>query len=268
MTATTLTAGLGRRERLAVLASLLALAALAWLYLWIDAQRMEAAMTLMSGGMSGGMKMSMAAPWDPATLLMTFLMWSVMMVGMMLPSAAPAILLYAAMVRKNRHQGTALLSAWLFTSGYLAVWTGFSLAATLLQAGLEQAALMSPMMVSTSAWLSGGLLIVAGIYQWLPIKDVCLEKCRAPLQFFLMRWQPGAAGALRMGAEHGAFCVGCCWALMGLLFVAGVMNLLWVALIAGFVLAEKLLPADAWVGRWFGRAAGAAMILAGGALMI
>ena len=144
------------------------------------------------------------------------------------------------------------------------MWTGFSLAAALLQAGLHTAALLTPMMVSKSTLLTGGLLMVAGIYQWLPVKEVCLRNCRAPLQFFLFRWRPGMSGAFRMGVEHGVFCVGCCWALMVLLFTAGVMNLLWVAVIAGFVMLEKLLPS----GRLFGRLAGILMTVFGFGMLV
>lgn len=251
-------AGYPRRERVLALAGLLAVTALAWLYLWLEAGRM--------GAMPAGMAEMRAPPWDIGTLALTFVMWSVMMVGMMLPSAAPAILLYGAMVRKNREAGTALPALWIFVAGYLTVWTGFSLAATLLQAGLAAGGLLTPAMSAASAWLSGGLLIVAGLYQWSPAKAACLRKCRAPLQFFLVRWRSGAAGAVRMGAEHGLYCVGCCWALMLLLFAAGVMNLLWVALIAGFVFVEKLLPLARSVGRWTGTAliaAGGIVILAG-----
>jgi predicted metal-binding membrane protein len=256
------------RGRLPMLAGLLGVAALAWLYLWYDAARM-AAMDTMPGSGSMGMGMGMsttgpAAVWRPLPFLLTFLMWAVMMVGMMLPSAAPAVLHYGALVRGNRERGRAMPSAWLFTAGYLAVWTVFSLAATVLQSALQAAAMVTPMMVSASVWLSGGLLVAAGIYQWLPLKDACLRTCRAPLQFFLFHWRPGARGAVRMGMEHGAICVGCCWALMLLLFVAGVMNLLWVALIAAFVLAEKLAPP-----RWpVARAAGAALVVAGIGLMV
>jgi len=242
------------RERFVALASLLAVAALAWLHLWNEAAGMAAAPDAMA----------MAPVWSIESLFLTFLMWSIMMVGMMLPSAAPAILLYGAMAKKNRERGTTLPAVWVFTAGYLAMWTAFSLAATLLQAGLEAAALVTPMMVSDSRWLSGGLLVVAGIYQWLPVKEACLEKCRAPLQFFLFRWRPGAVGAFRMGAEHGAYCTGCCWALMLLLFTAGVMNLIWVALIAAFVFVEKLLPP----GRLIGRLAGLGLVLAGGGVML
>lgn len=228
-----------RRDRLVILASLMAVAALAWLYLWIEAGRMDA--------------MPVAtASWDARSLLLMFLMWSVMMVGMMLPSAAPAILLYASIARKNRAAGSSLPPAWIFTAGYLAVWTAFSVAATLLHMAFEAERLLTPMMVAANVRLTGGLLILAGIYQRLPVKDACLRKCRAPLQFLLFHWRPGGVGTFRMGAEHGLYCVGCCWALMLLLFTAGVMNLVWVAIIAGFVFIEKLLPAGPRIGRLAG----------------
>lgn len=247
-----------RREKSVALAGLLGIAAIAWYYLWREA----AGMSPMSMDMEAGMGGMANAPhvWSVAWLASTCVMWTIMMAGMMLPSASPAIVLYGSMVRRNREQGSMLPSVWLFASGYLAVWTGFSIAVTVLQAALQAGGLVDAMMVSSSAWLTASLLVVAGVYQWLPAKDACLEKCRDPLQFFLFRWQSGACGAFRMGVEHGAFCTGCCWALMLLLFAAGVMNLLWVALIAGFVLVEKLLPA----GRWTARLAGVAMIAAGG----
>jgi predicted metal-binding membrane protein len=241
-----------RLDRVAVLSSLLGIAALSWVYLWLEAAGM------------GAMAMPMPkSPWGPESLLPTFLMWAIMMCGMMIPSAAPAILMYGSIVRRNRERGSILPSVWIFTGGYLVIWTGFSLAAALLQAALGASGLLTPMMVSDSAWLTGGLLVIAGVYQWLPIKDACLEKCRAPLQFFMFRWRSGAAGAFLMGAEHGAFCVGCCWAIMLLLFAVGVMNLLWVALIAGLVLVEKLLPG----GKLAGRLIGAGLVI-GGAAMI
>jgi predicted metal-binding membrane protein len=186
-------------------------------------------------------------------------MWAVMMVGMMLPGAAPTILAYGALVRKNGERGAVLPAAWIFISGYLAVWTGFSVAATLLQIALEKAALLTPMMVSANRGLSAAILVAAGIYQWLPFKARCLRHCQNPLQFFLTHWRPGAAGTLRMGVESGTWCLGCCWALMLILFVAGVMNLLWIALITGFVLVEKLLPA----GRFGSTVSGALFVLAG-----
>jgi predicted metal-binding membrane protein len=250
-----------RRDRGVVGASLALVVALAWLYLWRDAASMGDA------GMAG-MPMAdmpgMAPAPGPASLALTFVMWAVMMVGMMLPSAAPTILLYATLVRRNGERGTVLPGAWVFTSGYLAAWTSFSLLAALLQVALHGASLVTPALVFASTVMSAAALIGAGVYQWLPAKEVCLRKCRDPLQFLLAQWRPGAAGAFRMGVRSGAYCVGCCWALMLLLFVAGVMNLGWVALIAGFVLAEKLLPGV----RVVPRLAGAAMILWGAALLI
>jgi predicted metal-binding membrane protein len=245
-----------RRERVVVVASLLGLAALAWAWLLTEAGRQHA----MSGmGAMDGMA-GMAAP-ASIPLALTFLMWAVMMAGMMLPSALPATLLYGSMVRRN--QDAVLPATWMFAGGYLAVWAGFALAATLLQTALDASGLLTPAMASASRWLTGALLLLAGIYQWLPLKDACLGRCRAPLQFFLFHWRPGPAGAFRMGAEHGVICVGCCWALMLLLFAVGVMNLLWVALIAGFILIEKLFPG----GRLVGRLAGAALALAGIAMI-
>jgi predicted metal-binding membrane protein len=243
-----------RRDRAAVVATLAVLVVLAWVYLWRDAASMGA-MESMEG--MAGMSMD-SSPWRDAALM--FVMWSVMMVGMMLPSAAPAILLYTAMVRRNSERGNVLPAAWTFAAGYLAVWTGFSAAATLLQLLLQRAELLTPMMVAANRPMAGALLIVAGVYQWLPAKEACLSHCRSPVEFMLTNWRGGAAGPFRMGAEHGFYCLGCCWALMLLLFVAGVMNLLWVALIAAFVLFEKLVPG----GRWLSRAAGAGMIVAGG----
>lgn len=246
-----------RHDRRAVTASLVLVAALAWLYLWRDATAMGHA------GMAGMPMADMPHVLSAATLALTFVMWAVMMVGMMLPSAAPTILLYGTLVRKNGERGTVLPAVWVFTSGYLAVWAGFSLVAALLQVGLDETELLTPMMVSASKGLSAAMLIAAGIYQCLPVKATCLSKCRNPMQFFITRWRIGTAGAFRMGAEHGLFCVGCCWALMLLLFVAGVMNLVWVALIAGFVLAEKLLPA----GKFTSGCAGVALVLLGLFLM-
>jgi predicted metal-binding membrane protein len=195
----------------------------------------------------------------PAPFALTALMWAVMMAAMMLPGAAPTVLLYASLVRKNAERGTVLPSTWVFASGYVLAWAGFGLVATALQTMLEQAGLLTPMMSSASRWLTAGLLVAAGIYQLTPLKAACLTHCRDPVQFLMAHWRPGATGALRMGVAHGAYCVGCCWALMLLLFVVGVMNLVWVALIAAFVSIEKLLPAGPLTGRF----AGAALIVAG-----
>jgi predicted metal-binding membrane protein len=243
-----------RRDRLLVALSLAGVVALAWFYLWREAASMHP-------GNGGSMAMPMPAmpAMDPATLALTFVMWVVMMAGMMLPSAAPTVLLYGAMVRKHAERGMVLPAVWVFVSGYLLVWAGFSLAAALLQAALEHAALLTPMMASASKRLNGALLVAAGVYQLTPLKDLCLSNCRNPLQFFMTQWRPGTTGALRMGISQGAYCVGCCWMLMLLLFAVGVMNLAWVALIAVFVFVEKLLPA----GRLTSRFGGAALIVFG-----
>ncbi len=186
-------------------------------------------------------------------------MWAVMMVGMMLPSATPTILLFAALGRRHKAGGRRLAPVWTFAAGYISVWTAYSLGATALQWGLERAALLSPMMASTSAVLGGLILIAAGLYQLSPAKRRCLEHCRSPVEFLSRRWRNGAAGAFAMGLEHGAFCLGCCWVLMALLFVGGVMNLLWVAAIAVFVLAEKAAP----FGRGLSRVSALLLVLAG-----
>jgi len=193
--------GLNRHDRIVTIASLVGLAAVAWIYLWWEAQRM-AGMSMPGRGMAtaGAMVVPKVPVWDIESLLLTFLMWSVMMVGMMLPSAIPAILMYGSVCRKQRTDRPVLASVWLFTAGYLFVWTGFSAGATVLQALLTIFAVLTPTMASASPWLTAGLLVAAGVYQWLPAKTVCLEKCRAPLQFFMFRWRPGRAGAFWMGA--------------------------------------------------------------------
>jgi len=190
---------------------------------------------------------------------LVFLMWAVMMVGMMVPSVAPTTMVYAAVARKAARQGSIVAPTATFVAGYVFMWTLFSALATLAQWGLESAALLSPMMVATSPALGAGLLIAAGVYQITPAKAACLRRCRSPAHFISEHWRAGTLGALRMGVEHGAFCLGCCWLLMGLLFVGGVMNLLWITVIAGFVLVEKLMPH----GRVAGVLSGGAMILVG-----
>jgi predicted metal-binding membrane protein len=247
-----------RRDRAILVVSLCALAAIAWLYLWREADIMD---RMMAGELPMAMQPTAASA---VTLLLAFLMWAVMMVGMMLPSAAPMILFYAAMVRRNSERGTQLPAAWIFTAGYLLVWTAFSMAATGLQVLFEALSVASSMMEVSSRWLAGGLLVVAGIWQWSPLKEACLAKCRSPLHFIAGHWHTGRTGALRMGTIHGLYCLGCCWALMLLLFVGGVMNLLWVALISAFVLVEKLTPP----GRLVGRVAGVGFAVAGMYLLV
>jgi predicted metal-binding membrane protein len=236
-----------RRDRVVVATGLLGLAALAWAYVAGMAEPTGAGMS---------MPMGSAAAWSAGELCWLVGMWAVMMIAMMIPSAAPAILLYASVSRHRQSQSIPAVSAGWFTLGYLLAWTAFAVAAAGLQWALHGAALLSSGMRSASPWLGGGLLIAAGVYQWLPLKGTCLAHCRSPLGFFAAEWREGRAGALAMGLRHGLHCVGCCWLLMALLFVAGVMNLLWIATIAGFVLVEKVMPG----GRTVGRVAGAALV--------
>lgn len=233
-----------------VLGSIAAVTALAWLYLVVIA------------GMTSMADMARLRPWTGAEAVMMFIMWAVMMVGMMLPSATPMVLLYARVCRKSLDMAAPDTGA--FVMGYVAVWTLFSAAATALQWGLEQAALLSPTMTSASPFFAGMVLVLAGLYQWTPAKQACLSRCRSPVEFLSTHWRPGAGGAFAMGLRHGAFCVGCCWALMALLFVGGVMNLLWVALITVFVLLEKVVP----FGHGVGKTAGALLALAGLAVIV
>jgi len=236
-----------RRDRVVVAAGLAAITAIAWVSVVQMAREMSptASMAMPMSGSSGAPALGWLVP-----------MWIVMMVAMMLPSAAPTILLFASVARRRRSQGVATASAAVFTLGYLLIWAVYAALAATVQWKLHEAALLSPAMVSASPWLGGGLLVAAGVYQWLPVKDACLAHCRSPLGFLSSEWREGVSGALVMGVRHGSFCVGCCALLMALLFVAGVMNLLWVAAIAIFVLAEKLGPG----GRWLGRASGLLMI--------
>ncbi|MBA5635506.1 DUF2182 domain-containing protein [Duganella sp. LX20W] len=222
---------------------------LAWTYLLAGAGTMEE---------MDGMLMPMSTgPWTISHALVMLVMWAVMMVAMMLPSALPMLLLYATMARRHgatqrSGSGSDSGTAWaisLFGLGYVAVWSGFSLAAVALQYLLERAALLSAMMESTSIVLAGATLVAAGVYQWTPVKSACLAHCQSPLDFVLANWRTGSLGAFQMGLRHGAYCVGCCWALMLLLFVGGVMNLAWIAGLAVYVLVEKLAPAGHWISR-------------------
>ncbi|MBI2741353.1 MAG: DUF2182 domain-containing protein [Rhodospirillales bacterium] len=185
-----------------------------------------------------------------ADLPLLLAMWWIMMIGMMLPSAAPMILTFAAINRSRRARGQPYTPTVLFTSGYLLAWGGFSVAATLAQWALERASLLAPMTMKTTSPLLGGLLFIAtGLYQLTPLKGACLSSCRSPFDFVVNHWSDGAVGALRMGAAHGFYCLGCCWILMALLFAVGAMDLVWVAALTAVVLIEKLFPAGDWIAR-------------------
>ena len=258
-----------RRDRMVVLAALGALVVLAWAYvLWLAAAMdgNHAAMTDMSGMEMAGMDMAEMAgpgprPWGVTEFAFMFVMWAVMMVGMMLPSAAPMVLIYARVARQAHTQGKPFAPTAWFAGGYLLAWITFALLATIVQWALERALLLTPMMESASTAVGGAILIAAGLYQWTPLKDTCLSQCQSPLLFIQQhggfRREPKAA--LRLGTEHGLYCIGCCWALMALLFVGGVMNVLWIAAIAILVLIEKTTLA----GRWIARVGGAVFIAAG-----
>jgi len=199
-------------------------------------------------------------PWSRADLIALFAMWVAMMVAMMIPSASPMILAFAGVYRSRREKSLPYVPTSAFVLGYVAVWGGFSALATVAQEALHSAALVSSMGTSVSGTFGGTLLASAGVFQWTPLKNACLRRCRSPLGFLLTEWREGAWGALQMGLRHGAYCVGCCWLLMGLLFVVGVMNLWWVATIAAFVLIEKVTAAGPWVAR----ATGLLLVLWGG----
>ena len=237
-----------RRDRAIVLASLTLVVVLSWLYI-VGGAGME--MPAMSGdGQSMAGAMMTPAAWDAGYASLMLVMWWVMMVAMMLPSAAPMILLFTALNRRNGEGKALPLVA--FVLAYVTAWGGFSLGAVALQWALERSGLLSPMMTTTSSILGGSLLVGAGIWQLSPLKHACLRHCRTPIHFFAHGWRPGASGAFRMGLEHGAFCLGCCWVLMALLFYGGVMNLWWIAGLALYVLVEKVVPAGHWIGRGTG----------------
>jgi predicted metal-binding membrane protein len=223
-----------KRDRLVVMSGLAGVTVLAWTYMFYLVRDMQ------------HMAMEVAMPrmqvWSALGLILMFFMWAVMMVAMMLPSAAPMILLFTTINRKRQEQQKPFVPTAVFLLGYLFVWTGFSIFATLAQWGLHAAALLSPMMLDTSPVIGGILFLVAGIFQWTPLKHACLTRCRSPLSFLMTEWREGTRGALM-----GNYCVVCCWAIMSLMFVVGVMNLLWMGIIAAFVLVEKVAPRGRWV---------------------
>ena len=235
-------------ERVLTATALVALTMLAWSHL---------VMHETANSMSTSMPAS--SDWGVKMLGLSALMCSVMMVAMMLPSAGPMILTYTRVYQKRRAAGAALVPTWLFVAGYLAIWVGFSIVAALAQWGLHQSALPSSTMGQVGPLLGGSLLITAGAFQFSRLKQACLSKCRTPLSFLTTEWREGRIGAFVMGLRHGAFCTGCCWALMLLMFVGGVMSLVWMAALALYFLTEKLLP---W-GDGISRLVGGLLILAG-----
>jgi predicted metal-binding membrane protein len=257
-----------RRDRLLVGACLAIVCVLSWIYLVTGAGTGMSTVAMTTWEFPPPIyRSSGGGEWSSSYWLIMLLMWWVMMIAMMVPSATPMILLYTRVLRHAQQPdpGKTILPALSFCWGYLLAWGLFSLLATALQWVFERAGLVHGMMMwSTSHTLSGLFLLAAGIYQFSPLKNRCLMLCRSPAAFLSAHWRRGPAGALRMGVEHGLYCVGCCWSLMLLLFVGGIMNLVWIAGLAIFVLLEKLLPR----GDWLARASGGLMIAVGGYLLL
>lgn len=258
MSLATFTETVLRRDRSVVLVGLTAIVLLSWAYLVYLAQDMSGMMAMSDTSMEMGMEMGMGMampvvqPWGAVDYGLMFIMWAVMMFGMMTPSAAPMVLTYTKISRRQQTELKPVLGTAVFYLGYLLIWTIFSAVATLAQGGLHAATLLSPMMETTSPILGGIILIAAGVFQFTPLKQACLSHCRTPLGYFMTEWRDGSWGALVMGIRHGAFCVGCCWLIMALLFVAGVMNLFWIGVIAAYVLLEKVVPNGRYVSWGFG----------------
>jgi predicted metal-binding membrane protein len=260
-----------RRDRLVVVIALVAVIVLSWAYVLAGAgmgmSAFEMTRTTQSVGVSDSTQLSMqgmstggtaaagmmvTGAWTIGYSVVIFFMWWVMMFGMMLPSAAPLLLLFARMMRKEKKKGAPYVPTGVFALGYVVMWAAFSAVATAAQWGLEASGLLSGIMVGTSAVLGAALLIAAGVWQLTPLKNACLRHCRSPIGFLSAQWRPGRTGAFRMGLVHGAFCLGCCWFLMALLFYGGVMNLYWIIGLALYILIEKLLPAGARIAQLTG----------------
>jgi len=251
MTVPTTLESLLKRDRVIVIIALVAVSVFAWAFILAGAGMGMSAFEMTAASRGGTVKDSVMsamdamitpATWTPAYALLMLSMWWVMMVAMMLPSAAPMILLFALVNRRSGEKGGPFVPAAVFAGGYLAAWGGFSVVAVMLQWGLERAELLSPMMASRNAVFGAALLILAGAYQLSPLKHACLRHCRGPIDFIMHHWRNGRWGGFCMGVHHGLYCLGCCWALMALLFFGGVMNLYWIAGLALFVLLEKTIP--------------------------
>jgi predicted metal-binding membrane protein len=232
-----------QRDRLVVGLALASITGAAWFYLAHEAAGFAATGVCQCAAvMIGGPDL---APWSPQTLLPLSLMWIEMMVAMMLPAVTPLVLLFSKAVRNRAERGQPYVSTAFFLGGYFAVWTMFSLVAALAQWVLHGAALLSPQMTANSGIVGGVMFMAAGAFQFTPLKKACLNHCRSPLTFLMTDWREGRTGAFLMGWKHGLFCTACCWLLMLLLFAVGVMNLLWISLLAIFALSERIAP-RAW----------------------
>ena len=233
---------LSKRDRLIIIGGLFFITLLSWLYIiYLYKQMVYMDMNALF------FAMPMTPVWTYIDFILLFLMWLVMMIAMMTPSVSPLILVFATINRQRKEHDHPFVNAAFLMVGYFLVWAAFSLAATALQWSLQQMSLLSPDMKTTSKIVGSIIFITAGMFQFSPLKQTCLAHCRTPLNFVLQHWKVGKRGALRMGIENGFYCLGCCWMLMVLLFVTGIMNLLWVAIIAIFVLFEKILTRIKWI---------------------
>jgi predicted metal-binding membrane protein len=239
------------RETVVALICIAVVVALSWTWVWDGAGMGMPALEMTALTLFPHLQADSGGAMNPP-LTAVILMWWVMMIAMMTPSAAPLVLLYRRVLHHHEARNIAL-SMILLLAGYLAAWLAFSIGAALLQNALQPTGLMSEMMLwSKSATLSAVVLAAAGIYQLTPMKQACLTQCRSPAHFLTAHWRPGMAGSFLLGVRHGAYCVGCCWMLMAVLFVVGIMNLIWIGVLSLIVLAEKALPAGGRIGRAFG----------------
>jgi predicted metal-binding membrane protein len=244
-------------ERMVLYAALLLATAAAWLVSWLQASGLPAFSPYLTQIWCGD-------SWTAASSAASFTMWMSMMVAMMLPTAAPMIEAFASIARRRRARRDPYSPTLVFVAGYLVAWTAFSAAAVMVQWQLYRAALLTPNMQNASPLLAGATLLVAGLYQFTPLKRACLRRCRTPMSFIVSEWREGVSGALSMGVRHGLTCIGCCWAVMALMFCVSVMDLRWAAALAVYAAAEKLLPGGATV---IAPASGAAAVFGGLALI-
>lgn len=240
-----------QRSQFLVFSGLAAVIVISWGY-----------MLHMNWGMSGTeteITLACLTRWGPGDIAHMFLMWAIMMVAMMFPAATPMILMFTTVNKRQGGIQEPIIPTGLFVLGYFLVWTAYSALAAMAQYGLHLSALLTHHLVITSPFLGGVLLVGAGVFQWTPFRDACMSKCRSPLGFLMAEWREGRLGALIMGLKHGAYCVGCCWLLMLLSFVLGIMNMLWMAMVSVFMMVEKAYPGS----QWLSRAAGLILVACG-----
>jgi len=239
-----------QKDQLLILSGLALITVLAWAYMFRMAWEM----------VGRGMDINLAClgHWGPGDLAHMFIMWSIMMVAMMIPSATPMIIIFATVNRQRSNKQGPFIPTWVFVLGYLTAWTVYSGLATMVQWGLHTAALLTHTLVITSPLLGALFLVAAGVFQWTPLRDACMTQCRSPFGFIMTEWREGHRGALIMGLKHGIYCVGCCWLLMILSFVLGVMNILWMAALTAFMVLEKVTD-----NKWVSRTAGMILVVWG-----